>query len=276
MKTLSLLFVMVIAIVSCKKNNAEMLASAAVAQENNNATLPEQKEIYKKVNANIGGYLEALPVGYSDNSNNNKRYPLLITIHGILELGNGTTDLYLLKKIFIPKLLNTQKFPASFASGNDSFSFIVLSPQFKTKPTARQLNGMYNYAIKKYRVDTTRMYLTGLSMGGTLVYDYANAYGARLSAVVPFCADAYPTAKKARNIANNNIAVWSFHNLYDTTTSADITKAWTATINSYHPAITAIETIFKSGGHDAWTKGSSPDYRENNMNIYEWMLQYHK
>jgi len=33
---------------------------------------------------------------------------------------------------------------------------------------------------------------------------------------------------------------------------------------------------FGDNGHDAWTKATDPDYRENGMNIYEWMLQYHR
>jgi hypothetical protein len=35
-------------------------------------------------------------------------------------------------------------------------------------------------------------------------------------------------------------------------------------------------TIWPTGKHDAWTKASDPNYKENNMNMYEWMLQYHK
>jgi len=33
-------------------------------------------------------------------------------------------------------------------------------------------------------------------------------------------------------------------------------------------------TLWPTGGHDAWTQASDPEYREEGMNIYEWMLQY--
>lgn len=270
-------FIFLISLSSCKKNvtsNSEKLT--VITSENIDATLPVQKEIYKKVNGNIGGYLEALPVGYADSINKLKRYPLLITIHGILELGNGTTQLYLVTKNAVPKLLKAQSFPASFTVDSTAYSFIVLSPQFKKRPNTKQVNDMFTYAIKKYRVDSSRMYLTGLSMGGAVAFDYASAYGKRIAAVVPVCGDTLPTDARASDVAQNNVAVWAFHNQYDTTAPVTYTKTWITKINSYSPVIPAIQTIFQSGGHDAWTKASSPTYRENGKNIYEWMLQYHR
>jgi hypothetical protein len=34
--------------------------------------------------------------------------------------------------------------------------------------------------------------------------------------------------------------------------------------------------IFDEWGHEGWTKTYDPSFKENNMNIYEWMLQYHR
>jgi hypothetical protein len=38
----------------------------------------------------------------------------------------------------------------------------------------------------------------------------------------------------------------------------------------------AKKTIFPGSGHDAWTQTYWQEWRENGMNIYEWMLQYQR
>jgi len=42
------------------------------------------------------------------------------------------------------------------------------------------------------------------------------------------------------------------------------------------PSPLAKKTIFPVQGHDAWTTTYNPDFRENGLNIYEWMLQYQR
>jgi hypothetical protein len=45
-------------------------------------------------------------------------------------------------------------------------------------------------------------------------------------------------------------------------------------IGTFNPAVPPHLTIFNVYGHDAWTTALNPGYRENGMNIYEWMLQF--
>ena len=77
-----------------------------------------------------GGYYEYLPQGY--NTNTTKNYPLIIAVHGIGELGNGTTDLGNILNCWtaLPRLIDNGGFPTSFTVAGQSFSFIVISPQF--------------------------------------------------------------------------------------------------------------------------------------------------
>ena len=57
-----------------------------------------------------------------------------------------------------------------------------------------------------------------------------------------------------------------------------------ASVNDFKKELEAVKkeypkaklTLWPTGGHDAWTKATSPSYKENGMNMYEWMLQYHK
>ena len=87
-----------------------------------------QKAVTAKIDSYVNGYYESLPVDYT--SNTTKKYPLLIFVHGVGELGNGTSQLSLVLKNGPPKLLNEGKFPSSFTVGNKNYSFIVISPQF--------------------------------------------------------------------------------------------------------------------------------------------------
>src|SRR6476646_35757 len=119
----------------------------------------------------VGGFFEYLPVGYSTSS---QTYPLLIFIHGMGEIGVG--DSASLEPILLhgpPMLIDRGSFPQTFIVDGQTFSFIVLSTQFSHWPTPDDVNDVITYAKAHYRVDPTRIYLTGLSMGGGSCWDYA-------------------------------------------------------------------------------------------------------
>ena len=244
---------------------------------NNSNDLPEtlpaiQTAINANVNGNIGGFYQALPARYDSTT---KKYPLLIFLHGIGELGNGTSDLSKLLGNAVPNLLNQKKFPPQFTVGGKNFSFIVINPQFKAWPQPADVNSMIDYAVQHYRVDATRIYVSGLSMGGGATWDYAIAYPNRIAAVVPICGASWPSQEQCGNMAKANLPVWAFHNDDDGTVGSGTTKSIIYFINTFHPNPLAQMTIWPSGGHDAWTRASNPATKEcNGMNMYEWMLQY--
>lgn len=236
--------------------------------------LPVQKGITVNVNGNIGGYMQALPYLYDSTT---KRYPLLIFIHGVGELGNGADQLPIVAGPGVPGLIKNKKFPANFKVGDKNFSFIVISPQIRKwdyATMAKDINDMISYAIKKYRIDTARIYVSGLSMGGGYTWEVGAAYAKRLAAIVPICGAATLSDAKAKTVANAKLAVWALHNDDDKTVAPGNSKTSVSRINANSPAIPAQLTIWPTGGHDAWTKATDPNYRENGKNIYEWMLQY--
>ncbi len=272
-------FFIIISIISCKKESG--LSSETVTTQSKIDLLekPETQPAIQShesvnVDANIGGYLEALPFGYK--TNRDKHYPLIIFLHGLGELGNGTSDLYKVEDNAIPKLLANKTFPPNFVVGNRNFSFIVLSPQFKAWPQPADVNDMINYAISHYKIDTARMFVSGLSMGGGVTWDYTIDYGKRLAAIVPISGASWPTTDKAQKIAQANVAVWAFHNNDDSTVPSWYSINYVSYINSFNPLIPAKLTLWSTGGHDAWTKATDPAYKENGKNIYEWMLSYKK
>lgn len=231
-----------------------------------------QTAVTANVSTRIGGFYKALPALYDSTT---KKYPLLIFLHGVGETGNGTTDLSRLLVNAVPKLLNQHSFPAKFTVNGTDFSFIVINPQFKEWPQPSDINAMIDYAVANYRIDESRIYVAGLSMGGGSTWDYAVAYPGRVAAVVPICGASWPTKDQAGSIAKANLPVWAFHNNDDNTVPVSTTITNVDNINSFNPSILAKKTIWASGGHDAWSKATNPDTREcDGKNMYEWMLQY--
>ena len=226
---------------------------------------------------NSNGYYEYLPSGYSSGSG---KYPLLIFAHGQGELGDGSISQ--LPKVLAngtPMQISQGIFPESFTVKGQTFKFIVLSPQFTITPFPYDINNIINYAIKNYRVDTSRIYLTGLSMGGGAVWEYPGenvSYANRIAAIVPVSGAAWPANFRCENIAAGNVAVWATHNDQDPTVPSSYTIDFVNNIDNQPdpPNPLAKKTIFSSTSHDAWTKTYDFNFKENGVNVYEWMLQY--
>ena len=232
---------------------------------------------YTVVSNNLKAFYEYLPAGYPAAG---LKYPLLIFLHGAGETGQGTsTSLPLVLRHGPPKLINNGTFPASFTVNGQTRRFIVLSPQFVGWPGVGDINSLINLAMQQYAVDPNRIYLTGLSMGGGAVWDYAGfspVFSNRIAAIIPICGANGPNQASANNMASANIAIWATHNNGDGTVSVANTNSYISLINSAPtpPNPLARKTIFPVNGHDAWSTTYNPTYKENGLNVYEWMLQY--
>ncbi len=224
------------------------------------------------------GYYEYLPQGYS--SSGSQKYPLMIFVHGSGELGDGgASQLQRVLKHGPPKLISQGDFPNSFTVNGQTFKFIVISPQFIDWPGDKEIDDVINYSIQNYNVDTSRIYLTGLSMGGGAVWEYAGndiTQGSRIAAIVPIAGASYPAYFRCENIAAADIAVWATHNNGDPTVPSYYTVDYVNTIDTVPapPNPLAIKTIFQSNSHDAWTQTYDVNFKPNGKNVYEWMLQY--
>jgi predicted peptidase len=162
--------------------------------------------------------------------------------------------------------------------GKGSFNFIVFTPQPRWYPSTNSINACIEYAKTHYRVDPSRIYVSGLSMGGILACDLASEIPNSIAAIVPMAGVSrdYDVKAKCKQIAGANLPVWAFHCADDNLFDFSFARKFVDDINSFNPRIKAKLTVWPNGGHDAWTRASEPDYRENGMNIYEWMLQYRR
>ena len=228
---------------------------------------------------NSGGYYEYLPQGYSPSGT--QTYPLIIFVHGVGELGDGSPwSLPRLLYHGLPKVINQGQFPASFNVNGQSHKFIVLSPQFIGWPSPPDINQIIDYALANYKVDANRIYLTGLSMGGGTIWEYAGTnpiYANRVAAMVPVCGASWPDFGRARTIATANLPIWATHNSGDATVPVHYTNDYVNYINQApYPNPLAKKTIWNIADHDAWTTTYNPNFREDNKNVYEWMLQFYR
>jgi poly(3-hydroxybutyrate) depolymerase len=150
---------------------------AQVACQNNWYPVIKQRLVPNvSVSSHINGYVEYLPSDYW--SAPNKKFPLLIFITGVGGIGGGdSASLCNVAANALPLKIEQGTYPNQVSWAGQSYSFIVLSPQYNAYPGANgnDVNAMLNYAIAHYRIDTTRIYLTGLSAGANIIMEYAAA-----------------------------------------------------------------------------------------------------
>src|SRR5438105_13768547 len=117
--------------------------------------------------------LLSLPNDYGSTTTS---YPLIVFLHGTGEAGTDLSLIYNSSSAGGPAYYIGQgTFPTSFTNPADgkTYKFIVLTPQAPTWSTSGpQLDYVLQYMVKNYRVDVSRIYLTGLSAGGEGIVNY--------------------------------------------------------------------------------------------------------
>jgi predicted esterase/DNA-binding beta-propeller fold protein YncE len=185
----------------------------------------------------------------------NGKYPLIISLHGI---GDGGTELWTVKHEGLPRILD----------GMNAFPFYVVSPQcpattewYYNDGVQSKVNTLIDSAIARYPIDTTRIYLTGLSMGGIGTLDLAIRYPWRFAALLPI---AFRIEDGWNLCRIKDIPMWAFHGEKDDIIPIARAEAVINTIIVCGGAPTF--TTYPDLYHDAWTR------TYNNPAIYDWLL----
>lgn len=212
-----------------------------------------------------------LPLGY--NNTGNKRYPLIINGHGAGEYANAFDPSYLTKLITPSKTL-----PQQIAAGWNATaynvltgqvdSFIVVTPQYYNTGWAydyTQWKFILPDIISRYRVDTSRIYATGLSAGGGGIFTifgsndttfikkfaaFATASSAGVNAANGFTA--IQVEANLRNAAKYGVRAWTIAGEQDYLLNTDV---------RYHDSMNKLNllppsklTVIQGVGHSSWTK----------------------
>jgi predicted peptidase len=209
-------------------------------------------QIQKNVSLN---YLFYLPKDYHDTSD--KTWPLIMFLHGMGERGE---DIELVKKHGIPKVIEKK----------DDFPFVVISPQcpqYSVWPgQIDALHALLAEIIQKYHIDTSRIYLTGLSMGGFGTWHFAEVYPHLFAAVVPICGGTLPHIGFPERIrVLKDTPVWAFHGAKDETVALSMSQELVDVLKANNGNVKF--TIYPEAGHDSWTE------TYDNPELYEWLLE---
>ncbi len=214
------------------------------------------KQITKRIQAK---YLLSLPEGYDAKSA--KRWPLILFLHGIGERGS---DPWKVKVHGPPKV----------AGKMTNFPFIVVSPQCPDGEwwSDDVLETLLDEAIAKHNVDASRVYLTGLSMGGFGAFSLALRSPERFAAVAPVCGGGDPFRPhgfdKKRKAALQSLPFWVFHGDKDASVALAESERMVAALKKQGCDVTF--TVYPGVGHDSWTQ------TYNNPELYEWFLQHER
>jgi pimeloyl-ACP methyl ester carboxylesterase len=263
--------------VSCQKDyvsdqtsvNGDVTSSNTAADDVLETALPVHTPRQIAINSNVSGYYETLPARYGLTT---KKYPLIVFIHGIGELGTGLSRL---NCCGLPYHIKGGTFPAKFLVNGVYYSFIVITPQFRVRPTAAQIQSVVDYAKGKYRVDATRVFVAGLSMGGGSTWDWSVVYGQNAAAIGPVCAGTRPTTSLAASVASKNLAIWSMNSSSDAVVPIQWGKDWISWIDARNTAMAPQTklTIWSGLSHNGtWGKAFNPVTKVDGYNLYEWLL----
>ena len=263
---------------SCEKNiieresiNGEVITSNVSENDVVETAPPKNTPRTIAINSNVSGYYETLPARYSLTT---KKYPLIIFIHGGGELGTGLSRLTCCG---IPYYTSRGLFPPKFYYNGAYYSYIVISPQFRANPSASNVQSVIDYAKSKYRIDASRIYVTGLSMGGAETWEWSATYGQNAAAVAPVCPAIKPTTTLASNVASKNLPIWGIYSDADYYIPEQWGKDWFNWIdarNTMYAPKTKLTIWYGISHNSTWAKAFNPQTKVDGINLYEWMLRY--
>lgn len=227
-----------------------------------------EKGVYPSKNGNLN-YRLLKPENY----NPEKKYPIVLFLHGAGERGSDNEiTLTHIAGLFLDKK-NRKDYPC-----------FVLVPQcpkgkrwvevdwtLKTheQPESpswamRRVVKVLEILQKKHNIDKSRIYITGLSMGGFGTWDMLMRYPKIFAAGIPICGGADET--KAENI--KDIPIWTFHGDLDQTIKAERSRNIVKALRKIGGKITYTE--YKGVAHPSW----KPAYKEKNL--LAWLFSKNK
>lgn len=176
-------------------------------------------------------YTEFLPSDYEERAAAGEKFPLVIFLHGSGERGDDHD------------LLTLHGWPHYALAGED-YPFVMIAPQCpdglywgcQIESLNRFLDGLLDGSVGGPAggpaLDPKRVYLTGLSMGGTGTFLWAMSDARRFAALVPVCGAGIIWG--ARELTNTPL--WAFHGDHDECID-------------YHESVKMVEQINALGGH---------------------------
>jgi predicted peptidase len=190
-------------------------------------------------------YVVYVPRDYTDR----KRWPVILFLHGSGERGdNGLAQTQV--GIGTALRVHPERFPC-----------LVVMPQ---APNSGGWQGESNdlalkaldAVVDKYHGDRSRLYLTGLSMGGFGAWAIAAAHPDRFAALMPICGGGRPAEMAP---ALKTLPIWVFHGGADPVVPPQLARDMVEAIKAVGNS-TIKYTEYPGVGHNSWEKAyDDPD-----------------
>lgn len=184
-----------------------------------------------------------------------KKFPLLLFLHGGGESG---ASLEMVRKNGLPKLV----------SEGAEFPFLILAPQNPYKKqwwNVRAVMTLLEDIVSQYRVDTDRLYLTGLSRGGSASWEIAVQFPDTFAAMAVVCG---MTPVPYAHWLNKSMPIWVFHGTEDPVIPFSESSEMVEKLKEmgYDVRLTAYQGV----GHNSWERAYLTE------DLYDWFLRQHK
>lgn len=211
--------------------------------------------VSKAVNLN---YL--LHVPEQSQANPEKLWPSILFLHGLGESGDNPSDVL---RYGVPQYIAEQP----------DFPFIVIAPQCPENTWWPELSDSLDILLEQccgsLAIDTKRLYLTGLSMGGFGSWYLGTIWPGRFAAVAPVCGGGYWFHGFPERVAAlKNVPVWAFHGAKDDVVPLTASEEMVNTLGNCGGNVKL--TVYPDANHDSWTE------TYNNPELYNWFLKHSK
>ena len=185
--------------------------------------------------------------------NKDEKLPLIVQLHGAGERGSGNDDLKLVERLGFSNVIS-----------EISVNCRIVMPQCPEGTFwVAKLESLIEFIeqiIEEYNVDTSRVYLTGLSMGGYGTWYTAMARPDLFAAIAPVCGGGM-----AWNADVLTMPVWAFHGSDDNVVSVIQSEEMVKNLKE-NGSIVKFSRL-EGRGHDI----SNEVF---NMELFQWLLSH--
>lgn len=229
-----------------------------------------QPRVYKNDKGETLNYRLMIPKDYS--ATGTEKYPLVLFLHGAGERGddNGKQLVHGTKEF--AKDENRQKYPcfviAPQCPNGKKWSEVDWSADSHKQPeesiSLKLTREVMAYIEKEFRIDTKRLYVTGLSMGGYGTWDMISRTPETFAAAIPICGGGDET--QADRLTK--LPIWAFHGDKDTAVKPERSRRMIEAIKKAggEPGYTEYPGV----GHDSWSQTYA------NPEVMAWLFKQYR